>query len=56
MGIPSKVMLKEERASNTFEDARFSCDVLAEKNFYVIVCKPFHAQACFTYLSVLFTY
>ena len=54
LGVPAEVILKEDRASNTFENARFSYDVLTEKGVSIkraiLVCKAFHSRrALLTY-------
>ncbi|WP_308422784.1 YdcF family protein [Paenibacillus nasutitermitis] len=57
LGIPSEAILKEEKASNTFENAQFSLEVLNQhglqpKNF-VLVSKNYHARrALLTYQFV----
>jgi len=57
LGVPSSAMLREDRATNTLENARFSLRVLAEEGIQVdraiIVCKNYHAmRAYLTYASV----
>lgn len=53
-GVPEKYILKEDQATNTFANARFSLKVLSEKgiaiNRAILVCKAFHARrALLTY-------
>lgn len=54
LGVPAEVILKEDRAGNTFENARFSYDVLVKAGIFVkraiLVCKAFHSRrALLTY-------
>lgn len=57
LGVPKESILKEDKASNTFENAKFSLRVLKENNIKVnkaiLVCKNFHARrAYFSYATV----
>ncbi|MFB6471262.1 YdcF family protein [Paenibacillus glucanolyticus] len=57
LGVPHKAILKENRATNTFENARFSWDVLTEAGIkaekVILVCKAGHAcRALLTYKTV----
>ncbi|AZN41349.1 YdcF family protein [Paenibacillus albus] len=57
LGIPSEAILKEDTATNTFENARFSLKVLNEQGIHprnvVLVCKNYHARrALLTYQLV----
>lgn len=57
LGVPATAILREDRASNTFENARFSLQVLTAAGIHVtsaiIVCKTYHAmRAYLTYASV----
>ena len=57
LDIPEEAILREDRASNTFENAKFSLDVLRTARIQVkraiIVCKAFHARrALITYQRV----
>ncbi|MFC7680772.1 YdcF family protein [Paenibacillus sp. GCM10028914] len=53
-GIPAEAILKEDKATNTFENARFSLEVMKEMELVprrvVLVCKNYHARrALLTY-------
>ncbi|WP_036717110.1 YdcF family protein [Paenibacillus sp. JCM 10914] len=53
-GVPSEVILREDQATNTFENARFSLDVLQQNHIstshVILVCKNYHARrALLTY-------
>jgi uncharacterized SAM-binding protein YcdF (DUF218 family) len=54
LGVPEKAILREDKASNTFENARFSWNVIHEYGIKpkkaVLVCKSYHAR------RVLLTY
>jgi len=57
LGVPHSAILKEDKASHTFENAEFSLAILKEKNIEVkraiIVCKAYHARrALLTYQTV----
>lgn len=54
LGIPDEAILKEDKATNTFENARFSWDVLQQEGIHprkvILVCKSYHARrALLTY-------
>ncbi|WP_135554838.1 YdcF family protein [Paenibacillus cymbidii] len=54
LGVPSEAILKEDRATNTFENSRFSFEVLQQQGLtpkkVVLVCKNYHARrALLTY-------
>lgn len=56
-GVPEKVILKEDKAQNTFDNAILSWQVIQQHNFVVkkalLVCKAHHAQrALLTYQTV----
>lgn len=56
LGVPKEVILKENKASNTFENAIFSKKTLIENNIstnkLILVCKNFHARRAYlTYKS-----
>lgn len=56
-GIPEHVILKEDKAKNTFDNANFSWEVLLERNLkpnkVILVCKAHHARrALLTYKTV----
>lgn len=57
LGVPSEAILKEDKATNTFENARFSLEVLEQQGIHpkkvVLVCKNYHARrALLTYQFV----
>lgn len=57
LGIPEKSILKEDKAQNTFENAKFSWTVLQSLDIpiknVILVCKAYHARiALLTYKSV----
>lgn len=57
LGVPSEAILKEDKATNTFENARFSLDILQHHGIrpkkVVLVCKNYHARrALLTYRFV----
>ncbi|TYP73189.1 YdcF family protein [Paenibacillus methanolicus] len=57
LGIPSEAILQEDKATNTFENARFSLEVLDHHGIQpkkvVLVCKNYHARrALLTYRFV----
>lgn len=57
LGVPDKAILKEDLAANTFENARFSLQVLQEQNIpfknAILVCKAYHSRrAHLTYQTV----
>ncbi|MFC4809626.1 YdcF family protein [Paenibacillus sp. GCM10023250] len=57
LGVPSQAILKEDQAANTFENARFSLEVLYQHGIQpkrvVLVCKNYHARrALLTYRFV----
>ncbi|MBO7745122.1 YdcF family protein [Paenibacillus sp. MWE-103] len=54
LGVPDHAILREDRAANTFENARFSKQVLQQKGVIpkkaILVCKSYHARrALLTY-------
>ena len=54
LGLPENVILREDRAKNTFENARFSWEVLQQQSItpknVILVCKSYHARrALLTY-------
>lgn len=56
-GIQDDVILKEDRAKNTFENARFSLGVIQGKGLHIktaiLVCKGFHSRrALLTYQTI----
>lgn len=57
-GVPEKDVIREERATNTYENAIFSKDLLKENNLTVkkaIICpQAFHARRAFMTYSHLF--
>lgn len=57
LGIPESAILKEDKAANTFENAKFSLEVLKSNNIEVkkaiLVCKGFHSRRAYlTYKSI----
>lgn len=58
LGIPSSAILKEDKASNTFENAEFSLDILRKKNIIVrkaiLVCKNYHSRRAFLTYATIF--
>lgn len=57
LGIPAKAILKEDQATNTFENARFSLEVLQRQGIHpkkvILACKNYHARrALLTYRFV----
>ena len=52
-GVPEEAILREDRATFTWENAIFSRQVLAERGVDVrkalLVCQAFHARRCFMY-------
>jgi uncharacterized SAM-binding protein YcdF (DUF218 family) len=57
LGIPQEVILKEDKATNTFENARFSWEIIQESDIkiekVILVCKAGHAcRALLTYQTV----
>lgn len=57
LGVPEKAILKEDKAQNTFENAKFSWKVLQSLDMaienVILVCKTYHARrALLTYKSV----
>lgn len=54
LGVPPEAILKEDQATNTFENARFSLDIIQQKGItpsrVILVCKNYHARrALLTY-------
>ncbi|WP_194542601.1 YdcF family protein [Paenibacillus sp. JZ16] len=54
LGVNPKAILKEDKATNTFENARFSLEVLQQQGIFpkkiLLVCKNYHARrALLTY-------
>jgi len=51
LGLPRDAILKEDRASHTFENAKFSYEVCKQNNIstnkVILVCKNFHARRAF---------
>jgi len=57
LGVPKEAILKEERASHTFENAKFSLEIIRKEGLQVkkaiLVCKAFHSRrALLTYKTV----
>ncbi len=57
-GVPENVILKEDRASNTFENAKFSYEVCKneeiEINKAILVCKNYHARRAYITYKINF--
>ncbi|MCY9670874.1 YdcF family protein [Paenibacillus alginolyticus] len=54
LGVPPEAILKEDKATNTFENSRFSLEVLQQEGLIpkkvVLVCKNYHTRrALLTY-------
>lgn len=58
LGVPAKAILKEDRATNTFENARYSLEVLQRQglqpNRVILVCKNYHARRALLTYQFLF--
>lgn len=58
LGVPSEIILKEDKATNTFENARFSLEVLnhhgVQPKKVVLVCKNYHARRALITYSFVF--
>lgn len=57
LGVPGEAILREDQASHTFENARFSLEVLQKRGLVVekaiLVCKAYHSRrALLTYQAV----
>ena len=57
-GVPESAILKEDRASNTFENAQFSYEVCQKNNIEVkkaiLVCKNYHARRAYISYQINF--
>lgn len=57
-GVPAEAILKEDRAANTFDNARFSLEVLQQQGIVprkvVFVCKNYHARRALLTYQVYF--
>lgn len=57
-GVPENVILKEDRASNTFENAQFSYEVCKKNEIEVkkaiLVCKNYHARRAYITYKINF--
>ncbi len=57
-GVPDTCILKEDMATNTFENARFSRAVLQHRSLpltrAILVCKAFHARRALLTYQLLF--
>lgn len=56
-GVPEKAILKEDKAQNSFQNARFSLEVLRNTGIYpkkvIMICKAYHSRrALLTYQTV----
>ncbi|GAA0120687.1 hypothetical protein UT300018_00020 [Clostridium faecium] len=58
-GIPENVILKEDRASNTYENAQFSYEVCKNEriniNKAILVCKNYHARRAYITYKINFS-
>ena len=58
LGVPEEVILKENRARNTFENARLSLDVLNKNKIdikkVILVCKSYHSRRALLTFQVVF--
>lgn len=57
LGLPDSVILKEDKAQNTFQNAEFSWNLIKEMNMdvkkVIIVCKSYHSRrVLLTYKSI----
>ncbi|WP_422656826.1 YdcF family protein [Paenibacillus sp. EC2-1] len=56
--VPPEAILKEENATNTFENARYSLEVLQQQSIHpkkiVLVCKNYHARRALLTYQFLF--
>ena len=57
LGVPQEAILVEDKAANTFENAKFSLKLLKDKNIKVksvlLVCKAYHSRrALLTYQTI----
>lgn len=57
LGVPAEVILVEDKAANTFENARFSLELLKDKHLEIksvlLVCKAYHSRrALLTYQAI----
>lgn len=57
MGVPENAILKEDKAANTFENAKFSLALIKEQGIQIkralLVCKAFHSRrALLTYQTI----
>ena len=58
LGVPEEAILKEDRAKNTFENARLSLEVLNENKIdiknAILVCKSYHSRRALLTYQVVF--
>ena len=58
LGVPPEAILQEDKATNTFENARFSLEVLQQSgiqpNKVVLVCKNYHARRALLTYQIIF--
>jgi uncharacterized SAM-binding protein YcdF (DUF218 family) len=58
LGVPPEAILKEDTATNTFENSRFSLEVLKQQGLIpkkvVLVCKNYHARRALLTYQVVF--
>ncbi|MBI9011576.1 MAG: YdcF family protein [Clostridiales bacterium] len=58
LGVPKEAILKEDKASHTFENAQFSYEVCKTKNIpvnkVILVCKNFHSRRAYLTYKINF--
>ncbi|TFE19072.1 YdcF family protein [Cohnella luojiensis] len=58
LGVPDEALLREDKATNTFENARNSWDVLQQNGInpqkVILVCKSYHARRALLTYQVYF--
>lgn len=58
LGVPPEAILKEDKATNTFENARFSLEILQQIGIQpkkvVLVCKNYHARRALLTYQIIF--
>ncbi|MEA4964039.1 YdcF family protein [Lutispora sp.] len=58
LGVPKEAILKEDKASHTFENAQFSLSLLREKGIdvkkVILVCKNFHSRRAYLTYATIF--
>jgi len=58
LGVPEEAILKEDRARNTFENARLSLEVLNKNKInikkVILVCKSYHSRRALLTYQIIF--